>query len=82
MSCHEGEASKAAHGSRHLGSLHAFYVSALGCNGDIHPGRRQSFELPGAVSMRRLSHDGPLSVSLFPETLPGAQGPITKPAGW
>ena len=46
--------------------------------GVFDPSRRRSFELHNAASWYRPLRQGPLSASLFPNTL----GPITKPAGW
>jgi len=50
--------------------------------GVFDPSRRRSFELYEAASWYRPLRQGPLSASLFPETLSDAQGVITKPAGW
>ena len=50
--------------------------------GVFDPSRRRSFELHGAASWYRPLRRGPLSASLFPDTLSDAQGQITKPAGW
>ena len=50
--------------------------------GVFDPSRRRSFELHSAASWYRPLRQGPLSTSLFPDTLSDARGPITKPAGW
>ena len=50
--------------------------------GVFDPSRKRSFQLHGAASWYRPLRRGPLSASLFPDTLSDAQGPITKPAGW
>ena len=50
--------------------------------GVFDPSRRRSFELHGAASWYRPLRQGPLSASLFPDTISDAQGRITKPAGW
>ena len=50
--------------------------------GVFDPSRRRSFELHAAASWYRPLRQGPLSASLFPDTLSDAQGPITKPVGW
>ena len=50
--------------------------------GVFDPSRRRSFELHSAASWYRPLRRGPLSASLFPDTLSDTQGPITKPAGW
>ena len=50
--------------------------------GVFDPSRRRSFELHRAASWYRPLRQGPLSASLFPDTLSDAQGPIIKPAGW
>ena len=50
--------------------------------GVFDPSRRRSFELHAAASWYRPLRRGPLSVSLFPDTLTDAQGQITKPGGW
>ena len=50
--------------------------------GVFDPSRRRSFELHSAASWYRPLRRGPLSASLFPETLSDSQGPITKPLGW
>ena len=50
--------------------------------GVFDPSRRRSFELHAAASWYRPLRRGPLSASLFPDTLSDAQGPITKPAEW
>ena len=50
--------------------------------GVFDPSRRRSFELHGAASWYRPLRRGPLSASLFPDTLSDAQGQITKPEGW
>ena len=50
--------------------------------GVFDPSRRRSFELYNAASWYRPLRQGPLSASLFPDTLSDAKGPITKPAGW
>ena len=46
------------------------------------PSGKRRFELHSAASWYRPLRQGPLSASLFPDTLSDAQGPITKPAGW
>ena len=50
--------------------------------GVFDPCRRRSCELHSAASWNRPLRRGPLSASLFPDTLSDTQGPITKPAGW
>ena len=50
--------------------------------GVIDPSRRRSFELSNAATWYRPLRRGPLSASLFPDTLADAEGTITKPAGW
>ncbi len=50
--------------------------------GVFDPSGKRSFELHSAASWYRPLRQGPLSASLFPDTLSDAQGPITKPAGW
>ena len=50
--------------------------------GVFDPSRRRSFELHNAASWYRPLRRGPLSASLFPDTLSDAQGRITKPVGW
>ena len=50
--------------------------------GVIDPSRRTSFELRKAASWYRPLRRGPLSASLFPDTLSDAQGNFTKPADW
>ena len=50
--------------------------------GVFDPSRRRSFELHSAASWYRPLRRGPLSASLFPDTLSDARGRITKPAGW
>ena len=50
--------------------------------GVFDPSPRRSFELHSAASWYRALRQGPLSASLFPDTLSDANGPITKPAGW
>ena len=50
--------------------------------GVFDPSGRRSFELHGAASWYRPLRRGPLSASLFPDTLSDGQGTITKPAGW
>ena len=50
--------------------------------GVIDPSNRRSFELSDAASWYRPLRRGPLSASLFPDTLTDAEGAITKPAGW
>ena len=50
--------------------------------GVFDPSRRRSFELHDAASWYRRLRRGPLSASLFPDTLLDERGPITKPAGW
>ena len=50
--------------------------------GVFDPSRRRSFELHSAASWYRPLRQGPLSASLFPDTLSDAQGQITKPVGW
>ena len=50
--------------------------------GVFDPSRRRSFELHAAASWYRPLRRGPMSASLFPDTLSDAQGPITKPVGW
>ena len=50
--------------------------------GVYDPSPRRSFELHNAASWYRPLRQGPLSASLFPDTLSDRQGTITKPAGW
>lgn len=50
--------------------------------GIFDPSRRRSFELHGAATWYRPLRRGPLSASLFPDTVTGEQGSITKPANW
>ena len=50
--------------------------------GVYDPSRRRSFQLDKAASWYRPLRRGPLSASLFPDTVSDAQGPITKPRGW
>ena len=50
--------------------------------GVFDPSRRRSFELHNAASWYRPLRQGPLSASLFPDTISDGQGAITKPAGW
>ena len=50
--------------------------------GVFDPSRRRSFELYSAASWYRPLRRGPLSASLFPDTLTEAKGSITKPASW
>ena len=50
--------------------------------GVFDPSRRRSFELHNAASWYRPLRQGPLSVSLFPDTLSDDQGQITKPSTW
>ncbi len=50
--------------------------------GVFDPSRRRSFELHNAASWYRPLRQGPLSASLFPDTLSDVQGSITKPSGW
>ena len=50
--------------------------------GVFDPSRRRSFQLHSAASWYRPLRRGPLSASLFPDTLFDARGHITKPAGW
>ena len=50
--------------------------------GVFDPTRRRSFQLHDAASWYRPLRKGPLSASLFPDTLSDAQGNFTKPAGW
>ena len=50
--------------------------------GVFDPSRRRSFELHAAASWYRPLRQGPLSVSLFPDTLSDAQGSIKKPGSW
>ena len=50
--------------------------------GVFDPSRRRSFELYNAASWYRPLRRGPLSASLFPDTVSDAHGPITKPRGW
>ena len=50
--------------------------------GVFDPSSRRSFELYRAASWYRRLRQGPLSASLFPDTMLDADGPITKPAGW
>lgn len=50
--------------------------------GVFDPSRRRSFELHGAASWYRPLRRGPLSASLFPDTLSDSQGLITKPPSW
>ena len=50
--------------------------------GVFDPSRRPSFELHGAASWYRPLRQGPLSASLFPDTLSDSQGTVSKPAGW
>ena len=50
--------------------------------GVFDPSRRRSFELHSAASWYRPLRRGPLSASLFPDTLYDSQGAITKPVGW
>lgn len=50
--------------------------------GVFDPSRRRSFELYRAASWYRPLRRGPLSASLFPDTLSDAHGDFTKPASW
>ena len=50
--------------------------------GVFDPSRRRSFELHGAASWYRPLRQGPMSASLFPDTLSDSQGTVAKPAGW
>ncbi len=50
--------------------------------GVFDPSRRQSFELRNAASWYRPLRNGPLSASLFPDTLTDTQGLVKKPTGW
>ena len=50
--------------------------------GVFDPSRRRSFELHGAASWYRPLRQGPLSASLFPDTLSDSKGALAKPAGW
>ncbi len=50
--------------------------------GVFDPSSRRSFELHGAASWYRSLRAGPLSASLFPETISDAKGAITRPSGW
>ena len=50
--------------------------------GVFDPTRRRSFELHGAASWYRPLRRGPLSASLFPDTLLDTQGTVEKPASW
>ena len=50
--------------------------------GVFDPSRRRSFELHNAASWYRPLRRGPLSASLFPETLTDGQGTVTKPSTW
>ncbi|MYC36977.1 MAG: NYN domain-containing protein [Chloroflexi bacterium] len=50
--------------------------------GVFDPSRRRSFELHGAASWYRPLRQGPLSASLFPDTLSDSQGTVSKPASW
>ena len=50
--------------------------------GVFDPSRRRSFELHNAASWYRPLRRGPLSASLFPDSLSDTQGVITKPVGW
>ena len=50
--------------------------------GVFDPSRRRSFELHGAASWYRPLRQGPLSASLFPDTLSDSQGLIAKPPSW
>ena len=50
--------------------------------GIFDPSRKRSFELYKASSWYRSLRQGPLSASLFPDTISDTQGPITKPSGW
>ena len=50
--------------------------------GVVDPSSETSFELRKAASWYRPLRRGPLSASLFPDTLSDAQGSFTKPAGW
>ena len=50
--------------------------------GVIDPSKKTSFELREAASWYRSLRQGPLSASLFPDTLSDAQGDFTKPIGW
>ena len=50
--------------------------------GVVDPSSKTSFELRKAASWYRPLRKGPLSASLFPNSLSDAQGNFTKPAGW
>ncbi len=50
--------------------------------GILDPSRKRSFELYNAASWYRPLRSGPVSASLFPDTLSNTRGPITKPSGW
>ena len=50
--------------------------------GVFDPSRRRSFQLHSAASWYRQLRKGPLSASLFPNTLSDSNGRIAKPAGW
>ena len=50
--------------------------------GVIDPSNNRSFELRSAASWYKKLRRGPLSTSLFPDTLSDAQGNFKKPAGW
>ena len=50
--------------------------------GVIDPSSKTSFELRKAASWYRALRRGPLSASLFPNTLSDADGNFTKPIGW
>ena len=50
--------------------------------GVFDPSHRRSFELHGAASWYRPLRRGPLSASLFPDTLSDTQSTVEKPAGW
>ena len=50
--------------------------------GVIDPSSNRSFKLREAATWYRRLRRGPLSASLFPDTISDAQGFITKPSGW
>ena len=50
--------------------------------GVFDPSRRRSFELHSAASWYRPLRQGPLSASLFSDTLSDSKGTVAKPAGW
>ena len=50
--------------------------------GVFDPSRRRSFELHAAASWYRPLRQGPISASLFPDTLSDTHGTVEKPAGW